>query len=197
MRRMKEADVKALFAFVANTIDVEKIPLDDQKTYHLLATADTDGVYMLESDWDKYDLLQIQPKDFNELTACLALSHNPTMNPFIYTYLKIQKVQPFTFPRYSEIDAVKKILKDSHGMLLYKEQAEDISHHIASMSEEDKKEHAMAIKILIREIEKRKDTLSERTFFRARALFCYRNAFIKANHPVLFNAFIDSYALDS
>ena len=65
------------------------------------------------------------------------------------------------------------------------------------MSEEDKKEHAMAIKILIREIEKRKDTLSERTFFRARALFCYRNAFIKANHPVLFNAFIDSYALDS
>ncbi len=50
MRRMKEADVKALFAFVANTIDVEKIPLDDQKTYHLLATADTDGVYMLESD---------------------------------------------------------------------------------------------------------------------------------------------------
>jgi DNA polymerase-3 subunit alpha len=194
---MKEADVKALFAFVANTIDVEKIPLDDQKTYHLLATADTDGVYMLESDWDKYDLLQIQPKDFNELTACLALSHNPTMNPFIYTYLKIQKVQPFTFPRYSEIDAVKKILKDSHGMLLYKEQAEDISYHIASMSEEDKKEHAMAIKILIREIEKRKGTLSERTFFRARALFCYRNAFIKANHPVLFNAFIASHVLDS
>ena len=136
MRRMKEADVKALFAFVANTIDVEKIPLDDQKTYHLLATADTDGVYMLESDWDKYDLLQIQPKDFNELTACLALSHNPTMNPFIYTYLKIQKVQPFTFPRYSEIDAVKKILKDSHGMLLYKEQANAITHHIASLSDE-------------------------------------------------------------
>ena len=197
MRRMKEADVKALFAFVANTIDVEKIPLDDQKTYHLLATADTDGVYMLESDWDKYDLLLIQPKDFNELTACLALSHNPTMNPFIYTYLKIQKVQPFTFPRFSEIDAVRDILKDSHGMLLYKEQAEDISHHIASMSEENKKEHVMAIKILIREIEKRKGTLSERTFFRARALFCYRNAFIKANHPVLFNAFIATQVLDS
>lgn len=190
MKRMKEANVKALFAFVAHDIDIEKIPLNDQKTYHLLATADTDGVYMLESDWDKYDLLQIQPKDFDELTACLALSHNPTMNPYIYTYLKILKVQPFTFPRYSEIEAVKDILKDSHGMLLYKEQADAITHHIATMSDEDKTEHAIAIKILTSEIEKRKGTLSDRTFFRARALFCYRNAYIKANLNEQFNRFI-------
>lgn len=195
MKRMKEANVKALFAFVANVIDIENIPLNDQKTYHLLATADTDGVYMLESDWDKYDLLQIQPKDFDELTACLALSHNPTMNPYIYTYLKIQKVQPFTIPRYSEIEAVKDILKDSHGMLLYKEQADAIIRHISSLSEEDKSEHAMAIKILTREIEKRKGTLSERTFFRVRALFCYRNVFIKANLRKHFNRFLSDVVL--
>jgi hypothetical protein len=42
MKRMKEADLKALFAFVANETE--------------------------------YDLLQIQPKDFNELTVCLALT---------------------------------------------------------------------------------------------------------------------------
>ena len=186
---MKEADVKALFAFVADVIDIETIPLDDWKTYNLLARADTDGVYMLESDWDKYDLLQIKPKGFDELTACIALSHNPTMNPYIYTYLKIQKVRPFTFPRFSEIDEVKEILKDSHGMLLYKEQADAITQHIASMSEEDKSEHAMAIMILTREIKKRKGTLSEHTFFRARALFCYRNAYIKANLREHFNRF--------
>ena len=145
---------------------------------------------MLESDWDKYDLLQIQPKDFDELTASLALSHNPTMNPYIYTYLKIQKVQPFTFSRYSEIEAAKEILKDSHGMLLYKEQADAIIRHIATMSEEDKMEQAMAIKILTREIEKRKGTLSDRTFFRTRALFCYRNAYIKANLNEQFNRFL-------
>lgn len=192
MKRMKEIDVKALFAFVADVINIENIPLDNQKTYNLLARADTDGVYMLESDWDKYDLLQIQPKDFDEMTACIALSHNPSMNPYIYTYLKIQKVKPFTFPRFSEIDEVRNILKDSHGMLLYKEQAEAITHHIASMSEEYKTDHAMAIKIITHEIEKRKDTLSERTFFRARALLCYRNAYIKANYPNLFKVFIST-----
>ena len=37
MKRMKEINVKALFAFVTDVIDVEAIPLDDQKTYHLLA----------------------------------------------------------------------------------------------------------------------------------------------------------------
>ena len=192
MKRMKETDVKALFAFVADVIDIETIPLDDQKTYNLLARADTNGVYMLESDWDKYDLMQIQPKDFDELTACITLSHNPRMNPYIYTYMKILKVQPFTFPRFSEIDEVRNILKDSHGMLLYKEQAEAITHHIASMSEEYKTDHAMAIKIITHEIEKRKDTLSERTFFRARALLCYRNAYIKANYPNLFKVFIST-----
>ncbi len=192
MKRMKETDVKALFAFVADVIDIETIPHDDQKTYNLLARADTNGVYMLESDWDKYDLMQIQPKDFDELTACITLSHNPRMNPYIYTYMKILKVQPFTFPRFSEIDEVRNILKDSHGMLLYKEQAEAITHHIASMSEEYKTDHAMAIKIITHEIEKRKDTLSELTFFRARALLCYRNAYIKANYPNLFKVFIST-----
>ena len=189
MKRMKEIDVKALFAFVADVIDIETIPLDDQKTYNLLARADTDGVYMMETDWDKYDLLQIQPRDFDELTACVALSHNPRMNPYIYTYLKILKVQPFTFPRFSEIDAVRDILKDSHSILLYKEQAEAINNYIIIMSDEDKKEHEMAIKVVTREIEKRKGTLSERTFFRTRTLFCYRNAYIKANYPEMFYDF--------
>ena len=32
MKRMKEIDVKALFAYVADVIDIETIPLNDQKT---------------------------------------------------------------------------------------------------------------------------------------------------------------------
>ena len=71
MSRMKEADAKALFTFVANRIDIESIPLDDYKTYKLLSNGDTDGVYMMESNWDKYDLLQIKPKNFKSLLPVL------------------------------------------------------------------------------------------------------------------------------
>ena len=42
MSRMKEADTKELFTFVADRIDIESIPLDDEKTYELLSNGDTD-----------------------------------------------------------------------------------------------------------------------------------------------------------
>ena len=87
MRRMKEADAMELFASVTDIIDIDSIPFDDNKTYELLSNGDTDGVYMMESNWDKYDLLQIKPNNFEELIACVAFSHNPLLNPYIYTYL--------------------------------------------------------------------------------------------------------------
>ena len=76
MSRMKEADTKELFTFVADRIDIDSIPLDDNKTYELLSNGDTDGVYMMVSKWDQYDLLQIKPKNFEELVACVTFSHN-------------------------------------------------------------------------------------------------------------------------
>ena len=92
MRRMKEADAKDLFASVSKRIDIEAIPLDDYKTYELLSNGDIDGVYMMESNWDKYVLLQIKPKNFEELVACITFSHNLSLNPYIYTFLKMKEV---------------------------------------------------------------------------------------------------------
>ena len=188
-KNMYESNAMKLFAFVADTIDIDNIPLDDRKTYDLLAEADTDGVFWLESKSVKYDLLQIQPKNFEELTACIALGF-PQQNPYIYTYLKRQKVQPCSYPFCKEIDAVNDILKDSHGMLLYKEQVVAITDYIANMSDADKMNYEMAIKILTNEIKERKGTVISRAFCRKRALFCYRNAYIKANFPDKFNCFI-------
>ena len=42
MRRMKEADARELFTFMADRIDIESIPLDDDKTYELLSKGNTD-----------------------------------------------------------------------------------------------------------------------------------------------------------
>ena len=92
MRRMKEADARELFTFMTDRIDIESIPLDDDKTYELLSKGNTDGVYMMESNWDKYDLLQTKPQNFEELVACVTFSHNLLLNPYIYTYLKMTEV---------------------------------------------------------------------------------------------------------
>lgn len=191
MSRMKEADAEALFTFVANRIDIESIPLDDENTYELLSNGDTDGVYMMESNWDKYDLLQIKPKNFAELVACVAFSHNLSLNPYIYTYLKMKVVHPFTYPIYTKIEYVESVLKETYGLLVYQHQAAQISDYIESMSKDEKETYKFAIRIMKSEFERRKHTLADYSFFKNRALICYRMAYIKSNLPELFSVFME------
>lgn len=190
MKRMKEADAMKLFASVADIIDIDSIPLDDDKTYELLSNGDTDGVYMMESNWDKYDLLQIKPKNFEELIACVAFSHNSLLNPYIYTYLKMKEVHPFTYPIYIKIEYVESVLKDTYGLLVYQHQAIQISDYIEVMSNEEKDTYKLAIRIMKNEIERRKRTLADYSFFEKRALLCYRMAYIKSNMPEHFSLFM-------
>ena len=190
MKRMKEADAMKLFASVADIIDIDSIPLADDKTYELLSNGDTDGVYMMESNWDKYDLLQIKPKNFEELIACVAFSHNSLLNPYIYTYLKMKEVHPFTYPIYTKIEYVESVLKDTYGLLVYQHQAIQISDYIEVMSNEEKDTYKLAIRIMKNEIERRKRTLADYSFFEKRALLCYRMAYIKSNMPEHFSLFM-------
>ena len=190
MRRMKEADAKELFASVTDRIDIDSIPLDDDKTYELLSNGDTDGVYMMETNWDKYDLLQIKPKNFEELVACVTFSHNLSLNPYIYTFLKMKEVHPFTYPIYTKIEYVESVLKDTYGLLVYQHQAAQISDYIEGMSNEEKDTYKLAIRIMKNEIERRKRTLADYSFFEKRALLCYRMAYIKSNLPEHFSLFM-------
>ena len=191
MKRMKEVDIKELLAFVEDKIDIESIPLDDYKTYKLLSNGDTDGVYMMESNWDKYVLLKIRPKNFAELVACVAFSHNLSLNPYIYTYLKMQEVHPFTYPIYTKIEYVQSVLKETYGLLVYKHQAAQISDYIKDMSNKEKETYKLAINIMKSEIERRKHTLADYSFFEKRALLCYRMAYIKTNMPEQFSLFME------
>jgi DNA polymerase-3 subunit alpha len=159
------------------------LPLDDSLTYDVFQKADTNGTLMMESAWDKYDLLQVKPKDFNELTATIAMSHGLAVNPYLYTYIKIENIKPFTYPRFIEMPKVKEILSDSRGMLLWKEQRDEILDYIDSLSDEEKLLYRMPIKIVQREIELRSGSLSNRQFFRKRALICYKLAYVKAHYP--------------
>ena len=180
---MTEEKAEQMLAFIADKFDTNNLPFDDAATFELFQRADTDGIFMMESEWDKYDLLRIKPKNMDELTAAIALSHGLAVNPYIYTYLKIQEIQPFTYPRFTEMERVKEILSDTHGMLLWKEQKEEILAYIDSLSDEEKERYSSAIKIVLHEIELRQHSLSNRKFFRNRAMICYKLAYIKAHMP--------------
>jgi hypothetical protein len=76
-------------------------------------------------------------------------------------------------------------------MLLWKEQKEEILEYIDSISEEEKENYRIAIRIILREIElrSRSKTLSNRKFFRNRALVCYKLAYIKTRMPKEFDEY--------
>ncbi len=193
MKRMTDKMAQQMLTFFADRLDINNLPPDDVATFELFQRADTDGILMMESDWDKYDLRQIRPSNLDELTATVAFSHNPDINPYIYTYMKVRKVQPFTYPRFTELEKVNSILSDTHGMLLWQEQKEAILEYFGSMSELEREQNKNAIKIVLREIELRKHSLSNRAFFRNRALLCYKLAYIKVHHRELFNKFTEQY----
>ena len=152
---MTEEKAERMLAFFADRISFEDLPLDDKETYELFQRADTDGIFMMESDWDKYDLLQVKPSNFDELAATITMSHSPSINPYIYTYLKMERVKPFTYPRFVEMPRVKEILADTHGILLWKEQKEEILEYIENLTDTEKVYYKMAIKIVLHKIERR------------------------------------------
>ena len=193
MKRMTEEKAQQMLTFIADKFDTNNLPLDDALTFELFQQADTDGIFMMESEWDKYDLRQIKPKNMDELTASLALSHGLAVNPYIYTYLKIQEVQPFTYPRFTEMERVKEILSDTHGILLWKEQKNDILTYIDSLSDEERERYSSAIKIVLHEIELSQHSLSNRKFFRNRAMICYKLAYIKVHMPEEFALYLNTF----
>lgn len=190
MTRMTEEKAEQMLTFFSQKIDFENLPLDDKETFEIFQKADTDGIFMMESEWYKYDLLQVKPKNLDELAATLALSNDSVINTYLYTYIKIEKIKP-TYPRFVEMPRIKEILSDTRGMLLWKEQKEEILEYIDSLSEEEKENYRIAIRIILREIElrSRSKTISNRKFFRKRALFCYKLAYIKSRMPKEFDEY--------
>lgn len=186
---MTKEIAERLIESLSAMVDVNNIPLDDADTYYLFQEGDTDGIYMMESDWDKYDLKQIKPKNMDELTAAVAMSHGLAVNPHIYTYIKMEHIKPFTYPKYLEVEEFNKILADSRGMLLYKEQRDEILAFLDAQSEEFKEEHKYSINIMMQQIELRQFSLSNRTFFRQRALQCYQMAYLKCHYKDTFDKF--------
>ena len=70
-------------------------------------------------------------------------------------------------------------------------QAAQISDYIEGMSNEERETYKLAIRIMKSEIERRKRTLADYSFFEKRALLCYRMAYIKSNMPEHFCLFLE------
>ncbi|MEQ9618178.1 MAG: DNA polymerase III subunit alpha [Deltaproteobacteria bacterium] len=126
--------------------DINKIPLDDPEVYALLSSGRTRGIFQIESSGMKELLMKLQPTDFEDIIAVLALYRpGPLDSGMVDEYIDRKhgrkKIQ---YP----LPDLQEILKDTYGLFVYQEQIMQTASAIAeySLGEADLLRRAMGKK---------------------------------------------------
>jgi len=194
-------------------IDLLRIPLDDAKTYAMLARGETVGVFQVESQGMRRALVEIRPDRFEDLIALVALYRpGPMANIPTYCARKHGMEDPdYIHPK------LEPILRETYGVIVYQEQVMQAAQLLAgySLGEADLLRRAMGKKIrsemkaqrdrfvsggvqrgvnraqaemIFELLERFADYGFNKSHAAAYALVAYQTAYMKANHPVEFLA---------
>jgi DNA polymerase-3 subunit alpha len=194
-------------------IDLSRIPLDDAKTYEMLARGETVGVFQVESQGMRRALLDMRPDRFEDLIVLVALYRpGPMANIPTYCARKLgHEPIEYLHPK------LEPILAPTYGIITYQEQVQQIARDLAgyslgkadilrrAMGKKDKKEMASQRGDFIAgAVERGIDRSDAQVIFDACAKFAeygfnkshsapyalltYQTAYLKANYPVEFLA---------
>ena len=194
-------------------IELEKIPIDDKKTFALLSNADSIGVFQLESSGMRDLLKKFNPEKFEDLIAILALFRPGPMGSGMLDDF-IERKHGRGDIKYDH-PALEPILKDTYGIIVFQEQVMRIASTLAgfSLAEADSLRRAMSKKTPEIMTQARKHFIDgcgknginirvadkifshveffagygfNRSHSAAYAMISYRTAYLKANYPVEF-----------
>jgi DNA polymerase III subunit alpha len=189
-------------------LDLSGIPLDDAKTYAMLARGETVGVFQVESAGMRRALVDMRPDRFEDLIVLVALYRpGPMANIPTYCARKLgHEPIDYLHPK------LEPILADTFGIITYQEQVMKIAQDLAgySLGEADLLRRAMGKKIRA-EMEKQRarfltgaidrgigradaevifeacakfaDYGFNKSHSAPYALLTYQTAYMKANHP--------------
>ena len=99
-------------------IDIDDIPLDDEKTFELYQRGDTIGTFQFESDGMRQWLRKLKPTDIEDLIAMNAL-YRPGPMQFIPNFIdRKHGKETVEYPH----PLLEPILKNTNGIMVYQEQ---------------------------------------------------------------------------
>ena len=203
-------------------LDMTALPLDDEKTYAMMARGDSVGVFQFESEGMREALKKVQPDEFEDLVALNAL-YRPGAMDQIPTYAR-GKRNPETITYID--DRLRPITEPTKGVILYQEQSMQIAKSLAGFSgpkADDlrkaigkKNRAAMAelkplffegcsasgtapdvIEALWNVNERSADYSFNRSHAACYGLIAYRTAWLKANYPAEYMAALISSVMDT
>ncbi len=109
------------------SFDIEKIPLDDKKTYDLISKGDALGIFQLESDGIRQVLQGLRPESIEDIISVISLYRPGPMDSipkFIECRHDRSKIS-------YDIPQLEPILKNTYGCTVYQEQVMSIFRTIA------------------------------------------------------------------
>ena len=111
-------------------IDIEKIPIDDPKTYELYCKGKTSGTFQFESAGMQKYLIELHPTCFEDLIAMNAL-YRPGPMDYIPQFInRKQGHEPIEY----DIPSMEKYLKETYGITVYQEQVMLLSRQLAGFT---------------------------------------------------------------
>lgn len=208
-----EETLKRIYAVRGNNLDIDNIPLDDEKTFKLLQAGDCIGVFQLESDGMRRYLKQLRPTEIEDIIAMVAL-YRPGPMQHIPEYIDGKHQRKKVHYLHPKLET---ILGATYGIPLYQEQIMRIAQEMAgfTLAEADILRKAIGKKIeklLMEQKDKfvsgiKANEISEKvgnelwhwiepfarySFNKSHAacyaIIAYQTAYLKANYPVEYMA---------
>ena len=219
---LRNLDVIDKAVVLVGGVDIGAIPLDDRKTYEMLARADATGVFQFESSGMRDALRQVKPTQFEDLIALVAL-YRPGPMQYIPSYAARKNGrEAITY-----IDKrLQTITGDSYGICIYQEQYMRIAKELAGFEPAEaetlrraigKKIHELMASLkgkfldgcaangvtpavadqLWKDMESSQDYSFNKAHSACYALIAYRTAWLKANHPCEYMAALISSVMNT
>ncbi|MEX0709762.1 MAG: DNA polymerase III subunit alpha, partial [Chloroflexota bacterium] len=192
-------------------VDVDKLPLDDRKTFELLSTGETTGIFQLEGSGMRRYVKDLKPTEVKDLAAMVALFRpGPMANIPAYIRRK-HGLEPVTYLH----PALEPALRDTYGIFVYQEdimtaaiamadytgpEADNLCYAIRKKKESVLREHEAKFKAgakkkgippsVVDQVFAAFEPFARYGFNKAHAtcygLIAYQTAYLKANYPVEF-----------
>ena len=115
------------------TIDIDNIPLDDEKTYRLYQLGDTNATFQFESAGMQKYLRELKPDKFDDLIAMNAL-YRP--GPMAYIPKFIARKHGKEVVTY-DVPDMQEYLEETYGITVYQEQVMLLSQKLGGFSKGD------------------------------------------------------------
>ena len=203
-------------------LDMTTIPMDDARTFEMLARGDGTGVFQLESEGMREAMKKVVPSEFDDIVALVSL-YRPGAMKYIGDYARGKRnPASVTYPD----ERLRPITEPTYGCVLYQEQLMEIAKRMAGFSPAEADDLRKAIGKKKRDLmatmkakfmqgmeasgtapkvasdmwslmEAAADYSFNKSHAACYALIAYRTAYLKANYPAEYMAAVISSVMNT